>query len=64
MSSARLLEFIKGGADCGRGCVVVIGIEYGNVVDEIGVGVENGGGVGRGGITLWVICSDTEARTS
>lgn len=48
----------EGGADGGGA------FEYGKVVDELGTGVETGGGVGRGGITLWDICSDTDIRTS
>jgi hypothetical protein len=54
----------EGGADGGGACGTATGIEYGKVVDEMGTGVETGGGVGRGGITLWDICSDTDIRTS
>ena len=54
----------EGGADGGGACGTATGIEYGKVVDEMGTGVETGGGVGRGGITLWDICSDTDTRTS
>jgi hypothetical protein len=65
MSSARLLELMnEGGADGGGTCGAATGVEYGKVVDDMGTGVETGGGVGRGGITLWDICSDTDTRTS
>lgn len=42
---------------------MAVGTEYGRV-DDTGVGVEIGGGVGRGGIALCAICSDTEICTS
>ena len=42
----------EGVAD-GRGaCGMVAGTEYGKVEDDMGTGVESGGGVGRDGIVL------------
>jgi hypothetical protein len=54
----------EGVADDGGAFGMGTGTEYARGVDDTGTGVETGGGVGRGCIALWAICSDTEIRTS
>ena len=47
MSSARLLELMNEGvADGGGACDMATGTEYGKPVDDVGTGLEVGGGVG------------------